>query len=422
MVLPRLKPGSAKRLFAFLLPILLVLGGVGYLVFLRPGASPAGHGMGGRPQAVSVAEVKTADMPIWISALATAVPRNLVTVRSRVDGQLMSIRFREGQTVKAGELLAEIDPRAFQVQVMQAEGSLAKDTALLQNAQADLARYQELWAKDSIAKQQLDTQESLVRQYQGAVATDRGSLANAKLQLEYSRVTAPAPGRVGLRQVDPGNQVHASDTAGIVVIAQTQPMTLVFAVPEANLPALGRRLAAKEPVVVEAWDRGQKNRLAVGRLLTIDNLVDTATGTVKLKAEFANQDNSLFPNQFINARLLLGTQEGATVVPGAALLRGAKGAFVYTVDAEGTVSAVTVKPGPEDGGLVAVEGELKPGSRVVTDGADKLRDGIKVEVITAEARAKQAQAAQQGNGQRKPRRPPGDRAAGPEGAPPLPPN
>ncbi len=383
----------------------------------REGGGPRGAG-GNRTQPVSVAEVKVADVPIWITALGTAVPRNLVTVRTRVDGELMKLHFREGQMVKQGELLAEIDPRPFEVQLMQANGQLAKDAALLQNAQVDLERYKDLWAKDSIAKQQLDTQEALVRQYQGTVEADRGTVENARLQLTYARVVAPGGGRIGLRQVDPGNQVHASDANGLGVIAQLQPMTLVFSMPETYLPAINRRLAANEPIVVEAWDREQKNRLAAGRLLTTDNLVDTATGTIKLKAEFANADNVLFPNQFANVRLLLGVREKATVVPGAAILRGAKGPFVYAVDAESTVTAVPVVPGPEDAGLVAVDGPLKPGSRVVADGADKLRDGAKVEVITAETRARPA------DGEKKPgmrgKRPdgaPGDRPRRPEGAP-----
>ncbi len=380
-----------------------------------PGMGRAmGRDFGGRPQPVSVAEVKTGDMPIWLTALGTAVPRNLVTVRSRVDGELIKLHFREGQMVRQGDLLAEIDPRPFQVQLLQAEGQMAKDAALLQNAQVDLGRYKDLWAQDSIARQQLDTQEALVRQYQGTVEADRGQVENAKLQLVYARITAPVSGRIGLRQVDPGNQVHAADTNGIAVIAQLQPMTMVFAVPETYLPAIGRRLAANEEVAVEAWDQELKNRLTSGRLLTTDNLVDTATGTIKLKAEFANQDNVLFPNQFANVRLLLGTRQGATIVPGSAILRGAKGTFVYAVDAEGAVAAVPVTPGPEDKGLVAVDGPLKAGTRVVTDGTDKLRDGAKVEVIVPGAPPAAGERKPGMHGKR-----PGGGPRRPEGAPPA---
>ena len=425
-----LQPGGRRRLFKRVLliglPALAVAGAAYYYFAGQAGGDAAGKGRGfdrNRAQPVSVAEVKVVDLPVWITALGTAVPHNLVTVHTRVDGQLMKLHFREGQMVKEGELLAELDPRPFQVQLTQASGQLARDAALLQNAKVDLARYQDLWAKDSIAKQQLDTQEALVRQYEGTVENDRGLVDSAKLNLTYARVTAPAGGLTGLRQVDPGNVVHASDANGVVVIAQLRPMTVTFSVPESHLPAINRRLAAKDPIVVEAWDREQKNRLATGRLLTTDNQVDTATGTIKLKAEFANDDNALFPNQFANMRLLLGTREKAVVVPVSAIQRGAKGPFVYTVDAESTVGTVLVTPGPEDKGLVAVDGPLKPGERVVTDGADKLRDGGKVEVITAEARARQAEGGgrKSGMGGKRQRPSSGDRPQGPEGAPPPPP-
>jgi membrane fusion protein, multidrug efflux system len=368
-----------------------VIGGGTYLWQLRttsPSAGAAGgrNGMANRVQPVSAAEVRRADVPIWVSAVGTAVPRDLGTVRTRVDGELMKLHFREGETVKQGQLLAEIDARPFQVQLAQAAGQLARDAATLENAKADLARYRDLWAKDSIAKQQLDTQEALVRQSQGTVESDRAQVDNAKLQLEFSRVTAPVGGRIGLRQVDPGNQVHASDTNGIAIIAQLQPMTVVFAVPESYLPAINQRAASGGDIAVEAWDREQRNRLASGRLLTTDNLIDTATGTIKMKAEFANKDNVLFPNQFVNTRLLLGVSKDALVVPGAAVLQGVNGAYVYVVDQAGTVTSIAVTPGPVDGGRVAVEGKLTAGNRVVTDGADKLRDGAKVEVIDQAAR------------------------------------
>jgi multidrug efflux system membrane fusion protein len=406
-----------KRILFIGLPVLLIAGGAYYYFAGQPQADAAGKGKGaGRLQPVSVAEVKVADVPIWITALGTAVPRNLVTVHTRVDGELMKLHFREGQMVKQGELLAELDPRPFEVQLTQANGQLVRDTALLQNARVDLERYKDLWAKDSIAKQQLDTQDALVRQYEGTVENDRGTVENARLQLTYARVVAPASGRIGLRQVDPGNVVHAGDANGLIVIAQLQPMTVVFSMPETYLPAINRRIAGNSPIVVEAWDREQKNRLAAGRLLTTDNLVDTTTGTIKMKAEFANSDNILFPNQFANVRLLLGVREKATVVPGAAILRGSKGPFVYTVDSEGTVTAVPITPGPEDAGLVAVEGPLKSGDRVVADGADKLRDGAKVEVITPEARAKPADGAKKpGTGGK---RPGGGPPRPSEGAPP----
>ena len=342
---------------------------------------------GNRPQPVSVAEVRSTDIRVWLNALGTITPRNLVTLHTKVDGTLLKVNFREGQMVKMGELLAEIDPRPFQIQLDQAKGQLTRDTALLDNARLDLARYKELLAKDAIPRQQLDTQEALVRQYQGTVETDRGQVANARLQLEWTRVTAPAAGRIGLRQIDPGNQVHAADANGLASIAQLQPITVVFAVPEANLPAINRRLADREAIPVEAWDREQKNRLADGRLLTTDNQIDPTTGTIKIKADFANRDNTLFPNQFVNIRLLLDTLPQVRALPAAAIQRGAKGSFVYRVDATGTVAMLPVTPGAVDGEWVAVTGEIKAGDKVVTDGADKLRDGAKAEVIVPGANA-----------------------------------
>ncbi|MBS1190427.1 MAG: multidrug transporter subunit MdtA [Rhodocyclaceae bacterium] len=393
-----------KRHFLVLLALLILAGaGAGY--YFREGAGQAaearGNGKNGRPggpnrpQPVSVMPVAVKDVPLWLTAIGSAVPRNLVTLRTRVDGELLRLHFAEGQMVKQGQLLAEIDPRPFQAQLAQANGQLARDNAFLQNARVDLARYQDLWAKDSIARQQLDTQEALVRQYEGTVENDRGLVDNAKLQLGYTRIVAPVSGRIGLRQVDPGNQVHASDANGLASIAQVEPMMVVFAVPEGHLPEINRRLAAGDTLEAEAWDRELKNRLAAGKLLTTDNQIDPATGTIKLKAQFANAERSLFPNQFVNVRLLLGTRQGATVVPGAAVQRGARGAFVYAVDAEGGVKSLPVTPGPVDGELMAVDGLLKPGDRVVTDGADKLRDGAKVEVISPEKR--QAQAAPGGD-------------------------
>jgi membrane fusion protein, multidrug efflux system len=374
----------------------LVLAGAGLLLYLHQGNSQENaattEGKGGRargqnpPQPVSVAEVAVKDVPLWLTAIGSAVPRNLVTIRSRVDGELLRLHFTEGETVKAGQLIAEVDPRPFEAQLAQANGQLARDEAQLANAKLDLERYRDLWAKDSIPKQQLDTQDALVRQYQGTVENDRGLVADARLQLSYTRISTPVTGRIGLRQVDPGNQVHAADTNGIAVVAQMRPMTVVFAVPETHLPDITRRAAGGDPPPVEAWDREQKNRLATGRLLATDNQVDATTGTIKLKAEFPNQDDRLFPNQFVNARLLLGVRKDATVVPGAAIQRGSRGAFVYAVDEAGAVKVVTVTPGPADGELVAVNGPLKPGQRVVTDGADKLRDGAKVTVITPEQR------------------------------------
>ena len=357
-----------------------------YLWFGRGTSGTAGgmhpeRGPGGRPQPVSAGEVSQRDVRLWVAAIGNAIPRNLVVLRARVNGQLLRLNFKEGEMVKAGQLLAELDPLPYQALLTQANGQLARDAALLQNARLDLARYQELWAADSVSKQQLDTQEALVRQYQGTVENDQGIVDNAKLQLSYTRITAPVSGQISLRQVDPGNQVQTTDANGLASIAQLEPMTVVFSVPEIQLPEINRRLKNRQTLSTEAWDGEMKNLLASGQVLTADNQIDTTTGTIKLKAEFANPDHVLFPNQFVNVRLLLGVQKDALVVPSAAIMRGSKGTYVYVVDGEGTVKTVVVTTGAVDGNFTAISGELAAGDRVVVDGGDKLRDGIKVEVI-----------------------------------------
>ena len=403
----------ARRVLAVVAVIVLAIVGAGaWLVLHRSTEAPAGGGRGGfdanRALPVVAAPVRQGSIDVYLSALGTVTPRNMVTVRSRVDGQLMQVNFREGQVVKAGELLAQIDPRPFEVQLTQAAGQLAKDQALLKNAQLDLERYRTLLAQDSISKQQVDTQESLVRQYEGTVKADQGQVDNAKLQLTYSRITAPISGVVGLRQVDPGNIVHASDTNGLVVITQLQPITVLFPIPEDNLPRVASRLKSGTPVDVEAWDRAQKTKLATGRLLTIDNQIDTTTGTIKLRAEFANDDGALFPNQFVNVRLAAETLTDATLVPSAAVLRGSPGTFVYRVKddkttgqtTDKTVTVTPVKLGPVQGETTVIESGVSPGEQVVVDGTDKLREGAKVELITPESRNASAPAPARANGKR----------------------
>jgi multidrug efflux system membrane fusion protein len=383
-----------RRLRWLLLALLLIIAGVGgwYWFGRTPDAFPQTPG-GGRvdPSAralpVVAATATKGSMDVYLNALGTVTPRNLVTVRPRVDGQLLRLAFVEGQLVKTGDLLAEIDPRPFEVLLTQANGQMARDQALLKNAQLDVERYRTLLAQDSISKQQVDTQEALVRQYQGAVQSDQGAIDSAKLQIIYTRVTAPISGRVGLRQVDPGNVVHAADTTGLVIIAQLQPVTVIYPIPEDNLPRVMKRLQDGEAIVVDAWDRDQKVKLATGKLLTVDNQIDTTTGTVKLKAEFANANLALFPNQFVNIRMLVQTLPDATLIPTPAIQRGTPGTFVYVVKADKTVAVATVKLGPAQGEVTSIASGLVPGDVVVIDGADKLREGAKVDLITRDAQS-----------------------------------
>ena len=334
--------------------------------------------------AVAAVAATQGDFPVYLTGLGTVTALRTVTVRSRVDGELIRVAFKEGQMVRAGDLLAEIDPRAFQVQLMQAEGQLLRDEALLKNAQTDLVRYKTLLEQDSIAAQQTVTQESLVKQHRGTVGIDRGLVANAKLQLSYARITAPITGRLGLRLVDQGNIVHASDTNGLAVITQIQPIAVVFTLPEDDLQAVMKQFRSDQSLPIEAYDRSGKIKLAEGQLLAVDNQIDTSTGTVKLKGQFANEDGALFSNQFVNIKMKMDTLYSATIIPTAAIQRGIMGTFVYVVKEDQTVSVRPLTLGPTEGEKVAVLQGLQPNELVVVDGADKLRESMKVKLITRE--------------------------------------
>ena len=351
------------------------------LWFIQPAADTSKHG--GRsgangPMPVVAAIARKGDIDVTRAALGTVTPLANVTVRTQISGQLQQIAFQEGQMVQEGDFLAEIDPRPYQLALEQAQGALERDQALLADAKLNLERYKTLVAKDSIAKQTLTTQQSLVDQDEGNVQTDQGQIDTAKLNLTYCHITAPVSGRVGLRQVDQGNYVQVSDANGIVVVTQLQPITVIFTLPEDDLPAVMKRLASGAEMQATAYDRTQSTKLATGKLVSVDNQIDTSTGTIRLRAQFDNQDSTLFPNQFVNVELLVDTLHDATIIPSAAVQRGTPATFVYLVNADNTVKVQAVKLGPAQGTDVAVTDGLTPGNKIVTDGTDKLRDGAKI--------------------------------------------
>ncbi|WP_233343696.1 MdtA/MuxA family multidrug efflux RND transporter periplasmic adaptor subunit [Burkholderia cepacia] len=354
------------------------------------GASAAGGGghrgrggpaaMANIPQPVQVATATQGEMPIVLSALGTVTPLANVTVKTQLSGYLQSVSFQEGQIVRKGDVLAQIDPRPYQVSLENAEGTHARDAALLATARLDLKRYQTLLSQDSIASQTVDTQASLVKQYEGAVKTDQAAIDSAKLNLTYARITAPVSGRVGLRQVDPGNYVTPGDANGIVVITQLQPMSVIFTTSEDNLPQILKQVNAGQKLSVTAYNRNNTVPLETGSLATLDNQIDTSTGTVKLRANFDNKEGMLFPNQFVNTRLLVDVMRNATIVPTSAVLTGSIGQFVYVVKPDNTVTVRKVTIGPVDGERTSIVSGVSLGERVVTDGSDRLREGAKISI------------------------------------------
>lgn len=341
----------------------------------------------GRPPIpVGVMPVTEGVFPVVVDGLGTATSRRTVTIRTQVDGRLDQVLFQEGQVVKEGDVLAIVDPRPYEAKVMEAQGKLEQDKAMLRDARLILKRYQQLFKQDSIARQDLDTQAAKVTQYEGLLDADQGMLDNAKVQLSFTRIVAPFDGRLGLRLVDAGNIVKAGEASGIVTITQIQPIDVLFTIPADKLPPILARFNAGNEMPVKAFDRNFKTVLATGVLKSIDNQIDASTGMIKLKAEFTNEDNSLYPNQFVNAQLLIEDRENSILVPANAILRGAQGTYVYTVDAQNTVAARPVKLGGVNSQVAEVVEGLTVGETVVTDGFDKLRPGAKVHIPQAAGR------------------------------------
>src|SRR5262245_5185294 len=396
------RPGRRAR--GRWLLILIILGGIGYggyrlwrtsrlaaadATTARTSDNTGGRGRGGRNgrgaggrAAVITIPARKVDMPVYLRGLGNAVASNTVTVRSRVDGQLVKVAFKEGDFVKKDDLLAEIDKRPFEVQLAQAKGQLARDQALLLSAQTEKDRNQLLLDKGLIPRQQFDTQAAAVGQYEGAIQADQASIDNANLQITYSRIIAPISGQIGLRLVDEGNIVRAADPGGIVVITQLQPISVLFSIPEDNLGEVLRKLHAGQQLSVEAWDHDDTKKIADGILLTADNQIDATTGTSKLKAVFNNANNALYPNQFVNVRLLINVLKNAVVVPGTTVQRGSQGTFVYVVGDNQTAEMRPVTIKTTEGNDVAIDSGLQPGESVVLEGMDKVQDGSKVDVQT----------------------------------------
>jgi multidrug efflux system membrane fusion protein len=362
--------GGAKTLWIGLGLLLVIL-----LAWALTPSQTGRVGRFGPPSPVGVVRVQSGDINVTLNALGTVTPLATVTVRPQVSGNILKFDFQEGQMVKAGDLLAEIDPRPFQAALDQAKGQLAKDTASLENARLDLRRFQALYAQNAIAQQQRDTQAALVRQDEGVVKTDEASVESAAINLGFTKITSPVAGRAGIRQVDIGNLVQAGQTTAIVVVTEIHPISVLFSLPEDNIGSIMERVNSGAILQVAAYDRAQTTQLAAGTLAAVDSQIDTTTGTVRMRAMFDNSDGALFPNQFVNVRLLVNTLHDQAIVPSAAIQRGAEGGFVWTVGSDNTVSMRTVTTGVTENDRVAIASGLKPGETVVVDGADRLRDG-----------------------------------------------
>ncbi|HSZ93773.1 MAG TPA: MdtA/MuxA family multidrug efflux RND transporter periplasmic adaptor subunit [Acetobacteraceae bacterium] len=389
-----MRRSRSRAWLGLILVLVVALGGAYWFLYRAPQTTnrpSAGRATETAPQPVGAETIANGDIRIILNELGTVTPLANVTVKTQINGQLTTEGFEEGQTVKAGDFLAQIDDRPYKVALEQAQGTLAHDQALLGQAQTDLKRYQTLARQDSIAKQQADDQVFLVAQYQGSVLTDQAQIDSAKLNVAYCHIVSPVTGRVGLRQVDPGNYVQTSDTNGIVVVIQEQPISVIFSVTEDSLPSVVKQFKPGTQLPVQAYDRSNTTLLATGTLTNVDNQINTTTGTVNMRATFPNEDFALFPNQFVNARLLVDTLHNVVRVPVAAVQQGAPGTFVYVINQDSTVTVRPIKLGPTDGAYSEVVSGLSAGDRVVTDGTDRLRDGQKV---TIPAPAKQAAAGQ----------------------------
>src|SRR6202035_1320993 len=399
------KPRPRRRLVLTLILGLLVVAGVVWWTRQEGAPQKAGAGRNAAPMSIVPATVGKGDIGINLNALGTVTSLATVTIRTQISGYLMKIDFTEGQDVKKGDLLADIDPRPYEATLAQMKGQLARDEALLKGAQVDLARYQGLAAQNAVPHQTLDTQIALVAQDQGTVEADRGMVRSAEVNLQYCRILSPLDGRVGLRQVDQGNYVTPGDANGLTVITQLQPISVLFTVPEDNLQAISKRLQDGAVLPATALDRGAANKIADGTLQTFDSQMDPTTGTIKLRAQFPNESKPLYPNQFLNVRLLLDTHKDVTTMSTAGIQRGVPGTFVYLINADSTVSVRPVKLGVTDGDHVEILSGLAPGDRIVIDGADKLRDGAKIVIRSETGAAATPAAAPDGKSGGKKRRP-----------------